>query len=99
MSQNESAEARDGRGDDELQTRERVLVVASSRALAREGAERVACAGGDPSIAASIEEARGLRGTFDRGLFAFELRDGSGIVLAAELLLESRIRGVTFLPP
>jgi hypothetical protein len=55
--------------------------------------------GGEAIVVASTTEARCLDGSFDRGMFSFDLPDGSGIVFAAELMLESRIGYVEFFHP
>jgi hypothetical protein len=78
---------------------ERVLLVARARATTALAAERVVAAGGKVTIVASVGEARGITGTFDRGVFAFDLPDGSGVVLAAEMMLDSRIGEIEFLDP
>jgi hypothetical protein len=78
---------------------ERVLLVASARARAALAAQRVVEAGGEAIIIASVDESRSLTGKFDRGIFAFDLRDGSGVVLAAELLIDARIGEIEFFDP
>lgn len=79
--------------------KERVLFVVRVRAVAAREARRVVDGGGEAIVVASMMEARRLDGTFDRGVFSFDLPDGSGIVFAAELMLESRIGHVEFFHP
>lgn len=78
---------------------ERVLLAEAVHVIAQRAAQRVTTKGGELVVVTSVAEARRACGTFDRGLFAFDLPDGSGIVLAAEMLLEDRIRDVGFLHP
>jgi hypothetical protein len=82
-----------------MQRTERVLLVASARAIASHAAKRVVAAGGEAIIVTSLAEARHIGGAFDRGIFSFDLPDGSGIVLAAELMIESRIGEIEFVHP
>jgi len=82
-----------------MKKRERVLFVVRARAVAARAAEQVVDGGGEAVVVASMTEARCLDGTFDRGVFSFDLPDGSGIVFAAELMLESRIGYVEFFHP
>ncbi len=82
-----------------MQERERVLVVVPTRAVAARAAERVTAAGGEVTVIRSVAEARQLEGTFDRAILSFDLPDGSGIVLGAELLLDSRLHSVEFIHP
>jgi UDP-N-acetyl-D-mannosaminuronic acid transferase (WecB/TagA/CpsF family) len=79
--------------------RERVLVVQAVAELARAAARSVMVAGGEPIVAASVAEARQQDGTFARGIFSFDLPDGSGIVLAANLLVAKRVGRVDFFHP
>lgn len=79
--------------------RERVLVVEPDRVLAQRTARDIIANGGEAVVVASAEEARRAEGTFDRGSFAFNLPDGCGIVLAAEMLLDDRLRKVDFFHP
>jgi hypothetical protein len=81
------------------ESRERVLLVESDPTVARRVVQRILAAGGEPTVVASTAAARSTPGTFDRGIFAFNLPDGTGIVLAAELMLEDRIGAVAFLHP
>ena len=82
-----------------MQEKERVLFVVRVRAVAARAAQRVVESGGEAIVVATVTEARRLAGTFDRGMFSFDLADGSGIVFAAELMLESRIGRVEFFHP
>jgi hypothetical protein len=82
-----------------MEKNERVLLVASAKAAAARVAKRVAAEGGEAIIIASVAEAKAVVGAFDRGIFTFDLPDGSGVVLAAELMIESRIREIEFLHP
>jgi hypothetical protein len=82
-----------------MQEKERVLFVVRARAIAARAAKQVVEEGGEAIVVASTTEARFLEGTFDRGVFSFDLPDGSGIVFAAELMLESRIGYVEFFHP
>jgi hypothetical protein len=79
--------------------KERVLFVVRMRAVAACAAKQVTDEGGEAIVVASMTEARCLEGAFDRGVFSFDLPDGSGIVFAAELMLESRIGYVEFFHP
>jgi len=79
--------------------KERVLFVVRVHAVAARAARQIVEEGGEATIVASMSEARCLDGIFDRGVFSFDLPDGSGIVFAAELMLESRIGYVEFFHP
>lgn len=79
--------------------RQRVLVAVSGRSFGSRAARRVAALGDDVTLVYSAAEARAAAGVFDRGLFALDLPDASGVVLAAELMLESRIGVVEFFHP
>lgn len=81
------------------QKKERVLLVEPVRALALRAAQRIVAGGSEAVIVTSAAQARSAVGTFDRGMFAFDLPDGNGIVLAAEMTLETRIRGIGFFHP
>jgi hypothetical protein len=74
-------------------------LVESVPSVARRVARRIRAEGGEATTARSVAEARSAPGTFDRGVFAFNFPDGTGIVLAAELMLEDRIGAVEFLHP
>ncbi|HVU03840.1 MAG TPA: hypothetical protein VHE30_18905 [Polyangiaceae bacterium] len=78
---------------------ERVLLVAARKATLARTAQRIAAAGGEAVLVTSIGEARSIAGTFDRGIFSFELLDGSGIVLAAEMMADSRMASIEFVHP
>jgi len=78
---------------------ERVLFVVRVRAVAARAAKQVVEEGGEAIVVASMTEARCLDGTFDRGVFTYDLPEGSGIVFAAELMLDSRIGYVEFFHP
>lgn len=82
-----------------MEEKERVLLAVATKAVAARAAEHIAKAGGEVTVVGSVAEARGLEGDFHRGVFTFDLPDGSGIVLAAELMLESRLGGVEFFHP
>lgn len=82
-----------------MQKNERVLVAASAKATAVRAAQRVVAAGGEAIIVTSVSEAWVIAGAFDRGIFAFDLPDGSGIVLAAELMISARLEEVEFIHP
>jgi|ERR1041385_4858394 hypothetical protein len=82
-----------------MQKNERVLVAASTKATATRAARRVVAEGGEAIVITSVAEARAIAGAFDRGVFAFDLLDGSGIVLAAEMMINARLEGVEFLHP
>jgi len=56
-------------------------------------------AGGEAVTIGSVGESRGIGGVFDRGIFAFDLPDGSGVVLAAEMMRDSRIGEIEFFDP
>lgn len=80
-------------------TKERVLLAEPVHALAYRAVEQIVAGGGEAVVVGSVADAKRTRGTFDRGVFAFDLPDGSGIVLAAELMLENRIRRAEFFHP
>jgi hypothetical protein len=82
-----------------MEEKERVLLAVATKAIAARTVERIARAGGEVTVVGSVAEARGLEGDFDRGVFTFDLPDGSGIVLAAELMLEARLGRVEFFHP
>jgi hypothetical protein len=46
-----------------------------------------------------VAAARAIGGAFDRGIFAFDLPDGSGIVLAAQMMLDARMGEIEFFHP
>ena len=82
-----------------MKRNERVLLVASARATAARAAQRVVAAGGEAIIITSVTAARAIVGAFDRGIFAFDLPDGSGIVLAAQMMLDARMGEIEFFHP
>jgi hypothetical protein len=82
-----------------MQNNERVLLVGSGQAALFREARRVTEEGGEVTVVNSVAAARNVHGSFDRGVFTFDLPDGSGVVLAAELILETRVRDVRFLHP
>ena len=82
-----------------LKKSERVLLAASARATVAGAARRVAAAGGEVFIVTSVAEARAIAGAFDRGIFDFDLPDGSGIVLAAEMMIAARLEEIEFFHP
>ena len=86
--------------------RARVLLVTSVPSVARRVAREIIASGGEPFIASSAAECRRMTAEcrrmsdrFDHGIFQFDLPDGSGIVLAAELMLENLLPEVEFLHP
>jgi hypothetical protein len=81
------------------QGQERVLLAGPVTILAHRAARQIVASGGEAIVVASAAEAKGARGAFDRAVFAFDLPDGSGIVLAAEMMLEGRVRHVGFVHP
>jgi hypothetical protein len=82
-----------------MQENERVLVAVSGKAVAARAAQRIVATGGEVIVASSIREARAAAGKFDRGIFGFDLEDGSGIILAAELMMDARIDRIEFVHP
>jgi hypothetical protein len=56
-------------------------------------------AGGEAIIITSVAAAKAINGAFDRGIFAFDLPDGSGIVLAAQMMLDARMSQIEFFHP
>ena len=78
---------------------ERVLLAGPDTTLSLRATVRIVAAGGEAIVVASAAEARSAGGPFDRALFAFDLPDGSGIVLAAEMMLEDRVRYIGFVHP
>jgi len=82
-----------------MKRNERVLLVASAKATAARAAQRVVAAGGEAIIITSVTAARAMVGAFDRGIFAFDLPDGSGIVLAAQMMLDARMGEIEFFNP
>lgn len=82
-----------------MQKNESVLLVASAKATAARAAQQIAAAGGKAIVITSVAAARALVGAFDRGIFAFDLPDGSGIVLAAQMMLDARMMEVEFFHP
>jgi hypothetical protein len=76
--------------------KKKVLVVEPVVAAAFRTAEEIVASGGDAVVVTSAAAARCVSGTFDLGLFSFDLPDGNGIVLAAEMLLDSRVYDVGF---
>lgn len=78
---------------------ERVLLVTSAKTTAAHAAQRVIAAGGEAIIATTVAAARAVAGAFNRGIFAFDLPDGSGIVLAAQMMLDARMTTIEFIHP
>jgi hypothetical protein len=79
-----------------LQKNERVLLVSSAKRRAARAAQRVVAAGGEAIIITTLAAARAITGAFDRRIFAFDLPDGSGIVLAAQMMLDARMSQIEF---
>jgi hypothetical protein len=79
--------------------RHRTLIVGDLGAIDQEHALALAGTGSTTTRVATAAEARMLPDHFDKALLQFELPDGSGIVLAADLLLRGRVSTVEFLPP
>ncbi len=77
----------------------RVLWVTPLTTLGRGNVQEIVAAGGEAIVVASAADARRALGAFDGAVFAFDLPDGSGIILAAEMLLENRVRAVSFVHP
>jgi hypothetical protein len=75
---------------------ERVLLADPTEARSLRAADGVVAAGGEAIVVTSVAAAKNVQGVFDRGVFAFDLPDGSGIVLAAEMLLDQRIENIAF---
>lgn len=75
---------------------ERVLLADPTEARSLRAADGVVAAGGEAIVVTSVAAAKRVEGVFDRGVFAFDLPDGSGIVLAAEMLLDQRIENIAF---
>jgi hypothetical protein len=82
-----------------MQMNERVLFVTSAKAAAARAAQRVVAAGGEAIITTSVAAARAVAGAFNRGIFGFDLPDGSGIVLAAQMMLDARMTTIEFILP
>jgi hypothetical protein len=82
-----------------MEKNERVLLVSSAKATAARAARRVVAAGGEAIIITSVTAAKAIAGAFDRGIFAFDLPDGSGIVLAAQMMLDARMTEIEFFHP
>jgi hypothetical protein len=78
---------------------QKVLVALRSSAHARRLAEQFTLSGNEVIVVESCSEANQLAKTFDRGVFGFDLKDGSGIVLAARLLAEDRLRAFDIVHP
>jgi hypothetical protein len=81
------------------QERERVLLAGPVTTDAHRTVQRVVASGGEAILVTSAAEARRASGAFDHAVFAFDLPDGSGIVLAAEMMLENRVHNIGFLHP
>jgi hypothetical protein len=75
----------------------RVLIVHRSARDALEAARPILATGAEVVVTTSASQARCQAGQFDRGLFSHDLEDGSGVVLAAELLVGERVATVEFL--
>lgn len=80
-------------------TKERVLVVEPVWSVAQRAAAEVFSSGGEAVVVQSAAEARRAGGGFDCGLLSFNLPDGNGVVLAAELMLDDLVREVRFFHP
>jgi ActR/RegA family two-component response regulator len=79
--------------------REPLLLVAAPGEATRNLAKTLTAQGHAVTVAHSVAEAYSLCDRFSRGLFAFDLDDGSGIVLAAALLAAGRLEHVAFIHP
>ena len=82
-----------------MQENERVLVAVSGKAVAARTVRQIVLGGGEAIVTSSVAEARATAGVFDRGIFGFDLADGSGILLAAELMMEARLGQIEFIHP
>lgn len=80
-------------------TGRRVLVAVRSSRHARSLARRFAAAGDDVAVVHNIEQTSRLLGNFDHAVLGFDFRDGSGIVLAASLFAEGRLKSFEFVHP
>jgi len=78
---------------------ERVLVADPTETASLRTVDGVIANGGQAIVVTSVAAAKRAEGVFDRGVFAFDLPDGSGIVLAAEMLLADRVENVAFSCP
>lgn len=81
------------------ESKRRVVIFEPVLVFARRTAEVIRAVGEEPVIVTSAADARRASGPFQRGVFAFDLPDASGVVLAAELLLEGRVQNVEFFHP
>src|ERR1041384_3835762 len=81
-----------------LQKNERVFLVSSAKTTAARAAQRVVAAGGVAIIITTVAAARAITGAFDRGIFAFDPH-GSGILLAAQMMLDARMSQIEFFQP
>ena len=79
--------------------REPLLLVASPGEATRNLAKTLTAHCHAVTVAHSVAEAYSLCDGFSRGLFAFDLDDGSGLVLAAALLAAGRLEHVAFIHP
>lgn len=77
----------------------RVLIVQPIRAVAKKLADYYRTRGHDVVVADSVQAASAAPGSFEHGVFALDLDDGSGIVLAASMQVRDRLRKVTFVHP
>lgn len=82
-----------------MKRNERVLLATSAKRTAARVAQRLVAAGGDAIVITSVAAARAIVGAFDRGISAFDLPDGSGIVLARQMMLDARMGGIEFFHP
>lgn len=82
-----------------MRDKERVLFIVPARAIAAGVVRRVMAEGSEAVVVDSLAEAKRVEGTFDWGMFSFDLPDGNGIVFAAEMMLEGRIGHVEFFHP
>ena len=78
---------------------ERVLVADPMAWAALRTAEQVVVGGGEAIVVTTAAAAMEAQGVFDRAVFAFDLPDGSGIVLAAEMMLDARVAQIGFSYP
>jgi hypothetical protein len=82
-----------------MQEAEKVLVADPAETASLRTVDGVIAAGGEAIVVTSVAAAKRAEGVFDRGVFAFDLPDGSGIVLAAEMLLADRVEKIAFSCP
>jgi hypothetical protein len=77
----------------------RILLAGVDVAQMRQKAAELERLGQHVVCVSSVVEALESPGKFDRALFEYELRDGSGIVLAANMMLRGKIRSFDFMLP